>query len=387
MKRVGYVLLLFVIAFLCVNCSSSKKALQHGDYFKASMGAIKGLQSNPNSKKSMEILLQSYPLAKENGLRKIQNALDANVANKYSIAADEYLALNAIADAIYTCPKAMELFPQPEQFSKELRQILPLAAEEAYNSAERLLRLNTIQNSREAYFQFVKAGMYMPDYKDVEEKIQDALFAATLKVVVQKPITPKKYQLSADFFYNNMMAQISKITENQFIRFYTYEEARKERLNNPDQYLVFNFEDFAVGNLRESKNTSEVTRDSVLVGTTTVNGREQNVYGTVKASLIVNRREVISEGMLSAKIVNAVNNRVEEDRNFPGKFVWVNEWASYKGDERALSKEQLQMTKTEPIMPPSQQNLFIEFTKPIFDQVVSFTRSYYLRYNREINKR
>lgn len=387
MKRVSYLLFLFVAVFLCVKCSSSKKALQHGDYFKASMGAIKSLQSNPNSKKSMEVLLQSYPLAKENSLRKIQNAMDANVVNKYSIAADEYLALNAIADAIYSCPKAMELFPQPEQFSKELGQILPLAAEEAYNLGEHLLQLNSIKDSREAYFQFEKAGMYMPNYKDVEDKIQDALFAATLKVVVQKPITPKKYQLSADFFYNNLMAQILKKTENQFIRFYTYEEARKERLNNPDQYLVLSFEDFAVGNLRESKSTSEVTRDSVLVGTTTVNGKEQNVYGTVKANLVVNRREVISEGVLSAKIVNAVNNRVEEHRNFPGKFVWVNEWASYKGDERALSKEQLQMTKTEPVMPPPQQDLFIEFTKPIFDQVVSFTRSYYTRLNREIDKR
>ena len=80
---------------------------------------------------------------RENSLRKIQNALDADVANKYSVVADEYLALNALADAIYTCPKALELFPQPEQFSSELGQTLPLAAEEAYNLGERLLRSNT----------------------------------------------------------------------------------------------------------------------------------------------------------------------------------------------------------------------------------------------------
>ncbi len=380
MKKLSYLLLVIVATFLCVNCSSSKRALQHGDYYNASMSAIKTLRSNPKSKKSIEVLQQAYPLAKENSLRKIQNALDANVSGKYSIVAEEYLALNAIADAIYTCPKAMELFPQPEQFSKELREILPLAAEESYNLGERLLQLNTIKDAREAYYHFVKAENYMPNYKDVKEKIQDALFAATLKVVVQKPITPKRYQLSADFFYDNLMAQIFKITANQFVRFYTYEEARKEGLNNPDQYLVLNFEDFTVGNLRETKNTSEITRDSVLVGTTTVNGEKQNVYGTVKAKLTVNRREVISEGILSARIINAFNNRVEENRNFPGKFVWVNEWASYKGDERALSKAQLKMTDTEPIMPPPEQDLFVEFTKPIFDQVVSFTRNYYSSY-------
>ena len=378
MKRVSYLLLLLVTAFLCVHCSSSRKALQHGEYFKASMEAIKGLQSNPNSKKSIEVLSQSYPLAKENSLRKIQNALDADVVNKYSVVADEYLALNAIADAIYTCPKALELFPQPEQFSSELGQILPLAMEEAYN----LVHCCAEHHSRcpEAYVQF-GAGNYMLTIER-SRKIQDALLAATLKVRWKNP--SHRRGTLADFFYNNLMER-STNNRNQFVRFYTYEEARRA-VEQPYQYCRL-AEDFAWGNMRKTQSTSEVTRDSVLVGTTTVNGRKQNVYGTVKANLVVNSREVVSQGILSAKIVNAANNRVESQRNFPGKFVWVNEWASYKGDERALSKEQLKMTKTEPIMPPPQQQLFIEFTKPIFDQVVSFTRSYYARLNREINKR
>ena len=381
MKRVSYLLLLIASAFLFVECSSSKRALQHGDYYNASINAIKTLRSNPKNKRSIQVLEQAYPLAKENALRKIQNAFDANLAGKYSIAAEEYLALNSIADAIYTCPKAMEIFPQPEQYSKELRDILPLAAEESYNIGERLLQHNTIRDAREAYFNFLKAEKYMPDYKDVKEKIQTALFIATLKVVVEKPITPKRYQLSTDFFYDNLMAQMGKMTTSQFVRFYTYAEAQEEGLKKPDQYLVLNFEDFTVGNLREIKNTSEISRDSVLVGTTTVDGKKQNVYGTVKAQLTVYRREVISQGILSARIVNAYNNKVEANRNFPGKFVWVNEWASYKGDGRALTKEQLRMTETEPVMPPPEQALFIEFTQPIFDQAVSFVRNYYSTYD------
>lgn len=377
MKKLSYLLVLIVVTFLSVNCSSNIRNLQRGDYYNATMGAIKTLRSNPKSKKSIEVLQQAYPLAKENSMRKIQNALDVDVAGKYSIIADEYLVLNAIADAIYTCPKAMELFPHPEQYSKELREILPLAFEESYKQGERLLQLNTLRDAREAYYQFLKAEHYMPDYKDVKEKIQVALYAATLKVVVQKPITPERYQLSADFFYDNLMEQMSKITANQFVRFYTYGEAKEEGLEKPDQYLVLSFEDFTVGNLRETTNNSEVSRDSVLVGTTTVNGEKQNVYGTVKAKLTVHTREVISEGILSAKIINAYNNKVEESRNFPGRFVWVNEWASYKGDERALTNKQLKMTETKPIMPPPEQDLFIEFTRPIFDQAVGFVRNYY----------
>lgn len=60
------------------------------------MNAGKTLRSNPKSKKSVEVLQQAYPLAQANSLRKIKNAFKANVSNKYSIAADEYLALNSI---------------------------------------------------------------------------------------------------------------------------------------------------------------------------------------------------------------------------------------------------------------------------------------------------
>jgi hypothetical protein len=35
------------------------------------------------------------------------------------------------------------------------------------------------------------------------------------------------------------------------------------------------------------------------------------------------------------------------------------------------------MTETKPIMPPPEQDLFIEFTRPIFDQAVGFVRNYY----------
>lgn len=53
----------------------------------------------------------------------------------------------------------------------------------------------------------------------------------------------------------------------------------------------------------------------------------------------------------------------------------------YKGDERALTDKQLKMTNnSDVVMPPANQDLFIEFTKPIFDQTVSFVRNYYAKW-------
>ena len=378
MKKSNCIIWILSAIVLLSGCSSSKKAFQHGDYYQAVLEAVNQLRSSPNNKKSQEVLVQAYPLAKENSLRKIKNAMAANFPNKYSVSADEYLALNEMADAIYTCPKALQLIPNPTQFSREMGEIMPFAAEEAYDLGVKQLNLNTIQGAREAYHHFSKADLYMSGYRDVKDKIEEALYLAIFKVVVKKPVTPQNYQLTADYFYTNLMSQMAQATKSGFIRFYTEEEALNEGLREPDQYLSFDFADFTVGAMRETKNSAEVTRDSVLVEAT-INGVKQNVYTKVKATLTTNRREVISQGTLTARIINVANNRVEEQRNFPGRFVWYNEWASFNGDERALTDQQKKMAKAEPVMPPPQQDLFIEFTKPILNQTVTFVRNYYAK--------
>ena len=376
----GGILLMFTIFLLITSCASSKKTLQRGEYYSAAMEAVKQLRSSPDSKKQQQVLLQAFPLATENSLRLINNAMDSNTPNKYSVAADEYLALNRIADAIYTCPGALRIIPRPEQYSRELGDILPKAAEESYNLGLRQLRQKTLQGAREAYLLFTKTNEYDSGYRDVNDKMAEALDMATLKVIVKKPATPKNFQLSAEFFYDNLLAEMSKATAYNFVHFYSEEEAARVRLGRPDQYLVLEFTEFTVGAMRETKASSELSRDSVKVGTTTVNGRSQDVYGTVKATLTTFRREVISQGVLSAKITTTSNNRVEDNKNFPGKFTWFNEWATYKGDDRALTDKQKKMCNSDPIMPPPQQDLFIEFTKPIFNQTVTFVKNFYNKY-------
>jgi len=176
------------------------------------------------------------------------------------------------------------------------------------------------------------------------------------------------------------MSRLSGMASNRFIRFYSPEEALSEQLQTPDQYLVLDFDDFLVGNVRETKSSTQLSRDSVLVGTTTVNGRQQNVYGTVKATFEVYRREVTAQGSLSVRVILAANNRVEAHRSLPSKYVWVNEWATYKGDERALTDKEKRMSNAKPMNPPPQQELFVEFAKSIFDQTVSFVRNHYSKY-------
>jgi hypothetical protein len=92
------------------------------------------------------------------------------------------------------------------------------------------------------------------------------------------------------------------------------------------------------------------------------------------------RREILSGGILSLRIVDAQNNRVIQQRNFTGEYVWATNWANFKGDDRALSNEQKRLCNQQAQLPPPHQDLFIEFTKPIYTQAVQYVRSAYSRY-------
>jgi hypothetical protein len=60
--------------------------------------------------------------------------------------------------------------------------------------------------------------------------------------------------------------------------------------------------------------------------------------------------------------------------------VWFTEWGSFNGDERALSKDQLALCDKRPAPPPPPQDLFVEFTKPIYNQVTPFLKDFYRKY-------
>jgi len=379
MKKINQFILLSFIIFVS-SCSSGYNAYKHGDYYKACLESIDRLRSSPNSKKPQDVLVSAYPLAQETALREVENAKLANGTDKYDVLVYQYDRLNQLAKAIYTCPKAYQLIPQPTEYISELSSAKKQAADQAYNMGVAALHANTIDQARLGYQYFLKANEYVSGYKDVINKIDEARYCATLRIIVEKPNTSNRYQYSADFFYNNLLTEMSQSAKNRFVRFYSSEEAATEKMRNPHQYIVLNFEDFTVGNTRETTNTIDLKRDSVIVGTVKVEGKTYNSYNTVKAKLTTYRQEISSGGVLSLRIIDAQNNRELQTKNFSGQYVWATEWATFQGDDRALSEQQKKMLGQKPQTPPLHQDLFVEFTKPIYTQAASFVRSYYSRY-------
>lgn len=104
------------------------------------------------------------------------------------------------------------------------------------------------------------------------------------------------------------------------------------------------------------------------------------VYGTVKATLYHYTKTTTSKGIVSFRIIDAKTGALLSVQKMPGEFVWKSEWATFNGDERALSPEQLQLSRQKEQPAPKPQDLFIEFTRPIYDQITTKLKEFYKGY-------
>ncbi|MEO9968054.1 MAG: hypothetical protein ABJF11_19835 [Reichenbachiella sp.] len=384
MKNTLLVSLSLIVLGLCINgCNSSKKMLQRGNYYQAVMSSIEKLRTSPNNDKARNTLSQAYPLAVGTLMDKIDSEKASRSDFQFTQMVYIFQDLNAMYESIQRAPAAKEVVPNAKKYYSQLANIKPKAAQEQYLAGTAQLNLGTRESAKQAYFSFLEADKFVPGFKDVNKKIEKAYNLAILKVVARlKPIKSRRYNLSANIFYDEVRKVLREIEKDEFIRFLTPKQAKKRKLNKPDQYLVINFEDFIVGETHTQERIEKLEKDSVLLSTITLDdGKKRDVLGTVKAELNVKRMEVISKGIINLTITHGgFDKRVLMKQDFGGQYVWYNEWGHFNGDERALNDEQLAICNAQRIAPLPPQQMFIEFTRPIHAKLRNRLIRFYKRY-------
>ncbi|MTI22728.1 hypothetical protein E1176_16975 [Fulvivirga sp. RKSG066] len=382
MRKVYPFIFLICLPILLSNCSSGKKAYEQGDYYQAVLKAVNRLRQKPSHKKSRETLRQSYPLAVSTLEKSANNSLASNAPFKYRNVLMAYQRINSMAEEIRRSPGALRVIPQPINYYDKVATLKQQAAEESYQAGVIALERNTREDAKSAYFLFRDVNGFVPGYKDTRDKIDQAKFEATLKIVVEQIPVPTRYDLSGRFFQDKIEEYLNThFRSTEFVRFYTHIEAERENLPYVDQYLRLQFDDFVVGETHTERNTESVSRDSVKVGTVTLeDGTKVDAYNTVYAKITTFKKVVISKGLFSMRIVDAGNNAVLSHNKFNGEFNWFTQWGSFNGDERALTEEQIAICQQNEVPPPPPQDLFIEFTKPIYNQLTSAVHNFYRNY-------
>ncbi len=379
MKPFITTLMLLTGLFFFQSCrKSGTKALERGDYYSAVLQSVERLKKDTDNGKASSVLPSAYEHATEDLLQNIARAKSANQQFRYERVVESYQKLNTLHDLIEGCVTCRRLV-KPKSYFAEMQQARELAAEERYSVASGLLAKGTIPAAREAFSHYESINTFAPSYKDVSQKLEEALNAGSLHVVVEQPkLNSRLYSYSQDFFQEKVDEFLRTNRRlNKFIRFYDPAEAGQVKLK-PDHVVRLEFLDFVVGETNmQSEKYKTTSKDSVKVGTTKVAGKNQDVFGKVDATVTKYRKAVRSRGILLLEIYDFQTNKTLLKEELPGEFTWVNEWASFNGDERALNKEELAMSKRREELPPPPQQLFIEFCKPIYDQFTSRIRRFY----------
>ena len=373
---------LLLLTFYLTGCKTAKKAFKRGDYDESVLRAAEKLRESPNSSSSADILRQAYPLALQQNLEDVARYQNAPEAFHFEPVVSAYERLNRLYEALHRCP-ACERLVTVRNFIPEERDAREKAATERYEAGMVSMRnKENRQMARQAYEHFEKSNVLLGGFRNVQSMLDESYEYASFKVVVEQVlVTSRMYQLSNEYFQNkvNEFLQTNKRL-NKFVRFYSPQEASGIRLK-ADHIIKLEFDDFVVGQTLIQSNTDVVTsKDSVKVGETTVNGKKVPVYNKVTAKLTRTRKSVLSSGLLDMQIMDFRNKSVVTQEKFRGDFNWFCEWGHFNGDERALTADQKRMCNTREINPPPPQQLFIEFSKPIYDRLTAKIRDYYKNY-------
>ncbi|WP_159468139.1 hypothetical protein [Dyadobacter sp. 3J3] len=381
MKKLSTILILLVFYIFAGGCHSAKKSLKRGDYDDSVFRAADKLKNTPTHSSSLEILKQAFPSAVKQHLDDISSAETLPDIQRWEQLLSSYQILNKLYEAVKPCNTCMQAVSAKSYYEEE-RNSRQKTLETHYSEGLKLLSLGSRENARLAYEQFERVYELLPNYNNVQQKLDQAYNIASFKVVVEQVlVTSKAYQLSNAYF-QDQINQFLKTNRrlNKYVQFYTPEEATNGKLK-PDHVITLQFDDFVVGQTLIEKNTETVfSKDSVKIGEKTVNRKKIEFYDKVKASLTKNRKTVHSSGVLDMRIMEFDTRKLANQEKFGGEYNWVCEWASYNGDERALTNAQLKMCKSQELLPPDPQQLFVEFSKPIYDRLTDRLRRYYAKY-------
>lgn len=371
-----------IFAFLALvisSCSTGKKALQKGDYFSALYKAVDRLKSSPDNKNATKVLNEGYPLTLEWTQEELDQELSTNDPFKWERAINLMEQVNRLSDQIRSTPAARKIITNPKSYSSELNLANEKAADARYNAGLTELDAQTRESARLAFDHFNQANHFVSNYKNTRELMETAKKMATIRVVVEAiPVNTQRYRLSSEFFFNQVFEYLNnQFRPSGFVNFYSPNQAEKEKLQNPDFIVDMEFFDFSVGNLSRSE------KEETLEKRVKIEARDTTKveYKTYLAKLKIFRDQVSSGGNLRVRIIDPGNDKLLMDELVPGSFIWVNEYAMFVGDKEALNTNQFELTKRKAMPLPPEQDLFIEFTKPIYNQVTQNLNRFFRRYN------
>lgn len=334
---------------------------------------LTALRKKPNDQNLLAMLPSTYERAMESRADMKDYVLRDNPpGDRWVYWRKQLEASQSITDAVLAFPPSSMVIKTPVHFREQISEAKQLAAEEYYNVAMDLLRNNNRKDARLAIDFFNKATRELPNYRDINSQMRRAQEMATLYVVVN-PVD--YYQVGWNYWgFQNDWLQWQIINDlNQralrYTRFMSEQEARGRRME-PERVVDMRFARLMVNNPYTERNTFE--REKIITqprqpGDTTNRPPSQVV---ARATITITKRLITGTADLETKIFDVPTGRNILYDHFPGRYEWVFESATFTGDQRALTDNDLRLINNRFERYPTRQEVGQQLIKDCYDNLI-----------------
>ena len=376
-----FYLFLLSASILFVSCKTTSKAYNKGDYANAIELGVKKLQKDPYDTEIRDLIKSAYTYAVNQYEANIRNLSGSSNDNRYEAILKEYNKLQDLYNTIQESPVAASAI-NPTNYSEYVQTYRNKVAEVHIANAEKWMSEGNKKAFREAYNEYTKALRYQ-NTADLKRKRDEAYNAALIKVLVVPIQNYGGYSYHSNYqlqqFQNDIMRTLAYNINDNFVRFYSEWDLRGNN-QEADQILEMNLGRIRIGQPYDENNRREVTKEVVVKEIVYKPDSVVKQYGTVRAVVTTTRRTLLSEGNLYLTIRDPKGRTLWTDR-FTGQHRWQTEFATYTGDERALSdNDRNLLNRSRNYNAPSEDEIMSELYRQIQSDLSNRLRGYFTRF-------
>ncbi len=376
---------LIVILFIA-GCSSSTKFLQKGNYDAAINKSIKKLLKNADNNKEIDVLNRAYNLANERDRNIIEELKLSGQPDVWEDAFRHYSNLRSRQDKVSRLPNSVlsKINYKHIDYNREVAEAKNKAANYYYASGVKLLENNDKISARKAYNQFGFIKKYFRNYKDVDQKMQQALYLGTNHIIFRIQ-NQARVALPKDF-----EAEILKISLSSLNKQWMEFDTQYDKNMNYDYSIFLNLKHIEVSpqalekeKYKESKRIADgweyvLDANGNVLKDSLGNDVKKGKFKTINAYITVykmNKRSIVNG---SLDYYDNRTGQLIKTTPITSEFTFDYQYGEYAGEKAALSDKSKKIIKNRPMPFPSDLQM-------IFDTNDQLKKVAFARVKRDVN--
>ena len=366
MKRITLVLIILIIVIS--GCGSSKKQLERGNYDAAIDLAVRDLRRDPSDSKQIATLDRSYKIVNEQDNERIRFLKMEDKPSNW----DEIYQINKRMNDRQTLVRSvtpLELngrtieYPYVD-YMPEMIAAKRKSADFYYAHGNELMKNQLKDSYRQAYYEFVRAREYVGDYEGIDNKIEDSKYLGMSRVLItlqNKSILKFTQEFEEDLLSVNLPA-----LNSEWVEYHTqnldpdikYDYLINVNVRNiavsPDQTMQ---RDSVIKREVEDGFSYKLDKNGNVMKDSLGNDIKTKKYKTLQCALVesVQSKACRIDGDIEIVQINPNKVLKKEPMGAQSNFEHVS--ARAIGDIQALNQTQLNKTKTQPMIFPSDMEM------------------------------